>query len=571
MSHRAILRSAATICVLMAVFAAPAHAQGTPLLPGVTYEKTVQFTPHGAVVLHVVTAPRPGDQNGLYQLAPVLAHGTITGAPERVTQLEEDVSAQATVVGINGDFSAARSGEPAGVVMQGGVLLHAPLGTRSSIGVDGGGALHVDRVRFFGTWRGTGQRRPLNGIDQVPHAGEVVLFTPAFGARTPAVAGAAEVVLQPFPAALPNTDLASTVTAAATGGGTPIPPNGAVLMAAGTTLAPVLQAEAPVGTPLTTRLVLQPPWTGVTSALGGGPLLVRGGKPVFRSVEDFTNDQVSERDARAGVGQLADGRIVLVAVDGGHPGYSVGLTSFELAQALARLGAVTASAVESGGAVSVAFDGELLNRPADPAGERAVKEALLVEYFGVYAAPPPFALLTGEPGKGTETLSYKIVRPSKVSASLVGPDGAARPLEADVQHEPGSYQFTFASFDAEGTWHWKVTATDDLGRASTIDRTFRYDATLHAVAAPKVARGRATIRFTLARPARVRLSIETRNGLVVRALDPVALQPGARAIVWDGKLARGPRAVGGAYVAHLSATSDVGTSDVAVPFGFRRA
>src|SRR3982751_5211143 len=108
-----MLHRAATLflplCLLTVGFVAPAHAQGTPLMPGVTYEKTVQFTPHGAVVLHVITAPRPGDQSGLYQLAPVLARGTVTGARERVTQLEKDVSAQATVVGINGDFADAQT------------------------------------------------------------------------------------------------------------------------------------------------------------------------------------------------------------------------------------------------------------------------------------------------------------------------------------------------------------------------------------------------------------------------------------------------------------------------------
>ena len=565
-----MLRRAAAICLLMATFAAPAHAQGTPLMPGVTYEKTVEFTPHGAVVVHVLTAPKPGDQGGLYQLAPVLAKGTVLGARQRVTQMEKDVSAQATVAGINGDLFSATDGHPAGIFMQGGLLLHPPLSTRSSIGVDSAGALHVDRVKFFGTWRGTGQRRPLNGLNEVPKAGEAILFTPAFGPRTPAVPGAAEVVLQPFPAAAPNVDLAATVTAAAVGGGTAIPTDGAVLMAAGTTLAAALQAEAPVGTPLTTRLILQPAWTGMVSALGGGPSLVKAGKPVFRSLEDFTNDQVSQRDPRAGVGQLADGRIILVAVDGRQPGYSVGLTSFELAQTMASLGAVTASAVDSGDSVTVAFDGQLLNKPSDPGGERLVKEALLIQYFGVYAAPPPLTLVNGDPGKGTQSLSYKIVRPSKVTAALIGPDNIARPLETDVQHDPGSYSFTYSTFDQEGNWHWRVTATDDLGRASTIDRPFRYDTTLRAVTPPKVAVGQATIRFTLSRAASVKLVIETKDGIVVRTLAPVALQAGARSVVWDGTLPHGTRAYGGTYVAHVFSTSSVGTSDIAVPFAFRR-
>jgi hypothetical protein len=564
-----MVRRFSTLVVLAAAFAAPAHAQPTPLLPGVTYEKTVEFTPHGAVVLHVLTAPRPGDQNGLYQLAPVLARGTVLGVREKVTQIEKDVSAQATVAGINGDFFSATDGHPAGVFMAGGVLAHPPLASRSSIGVDSAGALHVDRVKFFGTWKGTGQRRPLNGLNQVPAQGQVVLLTPAFGPKAPAVQGSAEIVLQSFSAATPNVDLAATVTAVGTNGGEPIPPGGAIIQAAGS-LAAKLQAEAPVGTQIAARLILQPAWTNVIAALGGGPVLVRNGAPVFRSLEDFTSDQIAARSPRAGVGQLADGRIILVAVDGDQPGYSVGLTSFELAQAMAGLGAVTAAGVESGPDVTVAFDGQLLNKPSAAAGEQTVKEALLVQYFGVYAPPAPFPLLTGEPGKTQEQLSYKIVRPSLVTAQLIGPDGRPRVLEASVQHDPGSYTFPYSAFDAEGTWHWNVTATDDLKRASTIDRPFRYDATLRALGVPKLARGTATFRFTLSRPASVRLRIETTNGVLVREVPPVSLPSGAQSVAWDGRLPHGTRAYGGSYVAHLFWTSSIGTSDLSAPFSFRR-
>jgi hypothetical protein len=565
-----MLRRAATIILLSGMFAAPAQAAGpVDLMPGVTYQQTVQFTPHGPVVMSVLTAPKP-DPAGLYQLTPVLAGGTVTGGRERVTQIENDVSPTATVAGINGDFFDAADGHPSGIFMSGGVLAHPPLSTRSSIGIDSSGLLHVDRVKFFGTWRGTGQRRPLSGFNEIPRAGEVILFTPAYGAKTPVVPGAAEAVLGPFPAAVPNTDLTASVTATAAGGGTTIPTDGAVLMAAGAAPVAALQAEAPVGTVVTTRLILQPAWTGVFAGLGGGPVLVRNGTPVFRSLEDFTNDQVTERDPRAGVGQLADGRIILVAVDGGQPGYSVGVTSFELAQTLQRLGAVTASAVDFGGSVTVAFDGQLLNRPSDAGGERLVKEALLVQYFGVYAAAPPVPLLNGEPGRTAEPLSYKLVRPSVVTVQLVGPDGVPRVLEQAVKHDPGSYPFTYSTFDAEGTWHWNVTATDDLGRVSTADRAFRYDTTLRALVAPRLARATATIRFTLARPAKVRLQIETTTGVLVRALPVASLQAGAQSLVWDGRLPHGTKAYGGVYVAHVFVTSAVGTSDLATQFAFRR-
>src|SRR5215475_6976891 len=154
-------RRIACICLLAAAFAAPAHAQPTTLMPGVTYDKTVEFTPHGAVVLNVITAPKPG---GLYQIGPALARNTILGGKATLTQIEKDASATATVAGINGDLFNPTDAHPSGLVMNGGVLQHPPFPSRSSIGVDDAGALHVDKVKFQATWRGTGQRRALAGL-----------------------------------------------------------------------------------------------------------------------------------------------------------------------------------------------------------------------------------------------------------------------------------------------------------------------------------------------------------------------------------------------------------------------
>jgi Phosphodiester glycosidase len=564
-----IRRVAALICLLAAAFPAVALAQPkVTLMPGVTDEKGVQFTPHGAVAFHVITAPKPG---GLYAFGPAIAKNLVMGGKERVTEIQRDVSAQATVAGINGDLYNWNDSHPTGVYMEGGVLKHPPVAGRSSIGVDSTGLLHVDRLKFFGTWKGTGQRRPLNGLNQAPANGQVILFTPAWGPATPRVANAAEVVLQPFPPTVPNVDVAGPVTALATGGGTAIPPDGAVLMAVGT-MAPKLQAEAPIGTSIASRLILQPSWTGVTDALGGGPVLVRNGKAIFRSLEDFTSDQVSPRNPRAGVGQTADGRILLVAVDGRQPGYSVGMSTFELAQTLVRLGAVTGSAVDSGGSVTVAFDGTLLNRPSDPGGERPVKEALLVKYFGVYAPPPTQGLVTASSAERGEELTYKIVRPSTVTATLTSPNGTPTMLESQAAKEPGVYKFGWSTFDAEGTWRFDVLAVDDLGRQSTIQRTFQYDLTLSSLRVPRTAKQKQGlgVAFTLSRPARVALRIETKLGTTVKALPAVQLGAGESSLRWDGKITARTLAFPGSYVARVLATSEVGKMDLSAPFTLRK-
>ena len=187
--------------------------------------------------------------------------------------------------------------------------------------------------------------------------------------------------------------MTGVVTQYVSGGNQPIPADGAVLVARGAQ-AGFLSAEAPIGANVTVLLTLTPPWANVPEAVGGGPIIVREGKPVYRSLEGFTTDQLAYRHPRTGVGQTADGRILLVAVDGRQPGYSTGLTNFELALTMMRLGCVTASALDAGGSTTMAFDGKLLNRPSDPGGERAVAEALTLFYYGVYAPALPARVLS---------------------------------------------------------------------------------------------------------------------------------------------------------------------------------
>jgi hypothetical protein len=532
------------------------------LMPGVTYEQDVDYSPHGAVTYHVITAPAPG---GLYSLSPVLAGGTVTGPTESLAQLEQSVSTTATVAGINGDFFSTHNGRPTGIYMQGGVIANAPASLRSSIGIDSSGSVHVKRFKFVGTWHGTGQHRPLNGINQTPTAGQVVLFTPAWGATTPVIGNAAEAVIEPFPSATPNTDLNGTVTAVSTaGGGTTIPADGAVLMAVGTTIGAKLQAEAAVGTTVTARITLPDDWSNVTGAIGGGPLLVKNGKAVFHTTENFAATDLTLRTARAGIGQLADGRIVLVAVDGGQPGYSAGVTTYELAKEMVALGAQTASAVSFGGPVAAAFDGTLLSRPSGPVAGQALKDALLVEYYGVYAPPPSSPVVSGG---ATEQLAYKVVRPSTVTATLVGPDGQSAQIDTGSK-APGTYSFTSPPFTQEGTWHWHVVATDDLGRQSTADQTFRYDLTLSALRVPSsVSRKQGlTVHFSLSRSATVTLTIQTKAGAVVGVGLPQADPAGPGTLHWDGTLDGSTPAYPGAYVARVTATSSIGTMDLSAPF-----
>jgi phosphodiester glycosidase len=451
--------AAATIGVPAATASAP--LRGQTLMPGVVYSKQVQLTAHGPVVLNVASTPRPG---GLYGVHALLSNGAVQGR-QRLTDMEKDLSPTTTAVGVDGDFFSTRWGSPSSALIRGGVLTTQPQGGRSVAGFDAAGDLHVDRLTLSGFWKGTGQNWAL-GLNAPPPTAKsaATLYTPAWGPTTPPESGTTEVVLAPFPSTRPNVTLAAPVVSVAQGGGQPIPADGAVIAARGT-MAKNLTAEAPVGTVMNVRLILTPPWGDIVEAVGGGPVLVRNGRAVFRSNETFTSAQLLRRLPRSAVGQTADGRLLLVSVDGGRPGWSTGMTSFELARAMQRLGAVDASALGTGSYAALAFDGKLLSRPSG-AAEGSISDALVVTYDGVYALAPPATVAAGKP----VTLAYKVVRPSTVTATLTGPDGSTTTVDAATR-SPGTYRVSWTA-TTTGRWTFTVSARDDLGRSSSADRTF---------------------------------------------------------------------------------------------------
>jgi hypothetical protein len=531
-------------------------------------------------VLDVVTAPRP--DGSLYTLAPALSNGAIVGT-EKLTDMEKDVSAATTTVGINGDFFAANTGTPAGLLISHGALVSAPATGRSSLGVGPDGTLTVARVAFDGTWRGTDQRRQLD-LNAKPVAGHTTLYTSAWGTTTPVESGVVEDVIQSLPPTTPNSVVRGVVTQVVPQGGTPIPPGGAVLVARGAQ-APHLTAEAPAGTTVELRLTLTPNWSSMAYGIGGGPLLVTGGKAIFRTNEAFGDPILNARGARSAVGQLSDGRILLVTVEGDSAAYSVGMTNYELALAMQRLGAVTAMALGSGATASMAFDGTLLSRPSTTGGvEQPISDALLLSYAGVYAAPPATTVLSpnGDGVDDTQSFSYKVLRPSQVTATIVGPDGSTQTLASDAE-QPGIHTLPWSGQTAagtpavEGSWTFQVTATDDTGRTTTATRAFSVNDTLGALqvtpAAAHLAPGTtaATASFQLAHPATVTATVETRTGVVIATLLMGKLQSGPQQIPWDGHTGTGSLAYTGAYQMHVVAANSIGTVSLTAPFTARRS
>ena len=125
------------------------------------------------------------------------------------------------------------------------------------------------------------------------------------------------------------------------------------------------------------RLSIKPiDWPAITTALGGGPRLVRDGQ-IYVTNEGFRSDVLNGTGPRTAFGIDKAGRYIILVADGRQGYYSTGLTLQELAATMQKLGAVDAMNFDGGGSTALVVKGKVINRPSDGI-ERRVANALLV-------------------------------------------------------------------------------------------------------------------------------------------------------------------------------------------------
>lgn len=109
---------------------------------------------------------------------------------------------------------------------------------------------------------------------------------------------------------------------------------------------------------------------GVTEAISFGPPLIVNGKPQ-KGLDPGPNP-------RTAIGQKQDGTIILVVADG-RQGLKLGASLQEIQEILLKHGAWNATNLDGGSSSTMYYNGEVINEPSDPLGERAVATAVYVE------------------------------------------------------------------------------------------------------------------------------------------------------------------------------------------------
>jgi hypothetical protein len=237
---------------------------------------------------------------------------------------------RAALAATNGGYfrtEGAYRGEPAGIVLSSGKVLSEPSRKRPGLAVSSKGPktwLAVVDVAFRAeVVASKSARRRVDGVNRPRLDNELILFTPEFDRTTLTGPEGVEAVVDK-----------GRVAAVREGkGDSPIPRGGWVVSGHGAAAA-WLKANVRVGGRLETRTdVRLSPKPGFIPdfVLGGGPRLIRQGRPAAAADPGIYGPGFSEaRHPRTAVGLRADGRVLLVAVDGRQPERSVGMTIAEL-------------------------------------------------------------------------------------------------------------------------------------------------------------------------------------------------------------------------------------------------
>ncbi|MEM5766980.1 MAG: phosphodiester glycosidase family protein [Bacillota bacterium] len=327
------------------------------LAAGLNYTAIRKATTDGPLSIHILDYDLKNPQ---LKLEHVLAKDFIVGT-ETVRSMSMRKNALAAV---NGTYFSP-SGELLGLIVQDGQIMQNPVNERSAFALTYAGDMLLDQVSYAGELvLPDGNECELDAVNRERGPDALVLYTPAYGASTRTNKYGTEYVV-----------VEGKVSQISTGN-TAIPPNGFVVSGHGAKDKAL--AALKVGDPLSVKHALTPDWSDVRLAVGAGPQLVRDGTIYLTTkTEGFGSDVAGGRAPRTAVGMTAQGRMLLVVVDGRQPGYSVGMTLLEMGKLLQSLGAVNALNLDGGGSAEMVVNGVVVNQPSD-GRERPVGDALLV-------------------------------------------------------------------------------------------------------------------------------------------------------------------------------------------------
>lgn len=356
----------------------------------------------GPWVVHVLEVD-PARYDG--ELAPELATEIVPGR-----ELLTSISARTgSLAAINGGYfvigeNDGTPGDLAGISALEGDLVSEAVDGRTDLILpegDGEGADVAALSDSFSATSSDGAAREVDGLNREPglirgcggdggdqpteqpkhdftckDESELILFNPIFGASTEPGSGA-EAVL----------DASRRVVELREARGGQIPQDGSVLSGTGEGANWLRDHATPGSTIRVSQSVTGAPLEEGSGVVNGGPRFLEGGEEEITAyAEGFVYPENPEfyyrfgerRNPRTLAGTTPGGNLLLVAVDGRRPGYSVGASFEESAEIMDALGAEEAVNLDGGGSTGMTLDERLVTRPSDTTGERPIGDAVVL-------------------------------------------------------------------------------------------------------------------------------------------------------------------------------------------------
>jgi hypothetical protein len=370
--------------------------ESTPVGPGIIHHH--EFREAGPWHINILEIDL---NNEWLKLETVKANDQLSGYERTSAMAARNDSEEHRVVGtINGDFYGT-GGIPVGAQVLDGVLLKSPT-TRSVFGVTPLKQPLIDIVSFSGELNASNQSIfSVSGINETRDTDELILFNKYFGSRTGTNYWGTEITVEYLTEHPMANDTIYVVAITkdsimATGhGNNGIPSNGMVISGHGTA-SEFLNENVFVGDTLSVLIQLPPIQQKIIELIGGTPRLIRNGVATVEWENEYCPRSFTyDRHPRTAVGFNQDStKLYFFTVDGRQPGYSVGMSLFELADYMLERSIYQGVNLDGGGSTTMVVRSNIVNSPSDAAGERTVANALMV----ISAAPMgPLSLLKISP------------------------------------------------------------------------------------------------------------------------------------------------------------------------------
>jgi hypothetical protein len=370
----------------------PYHVESSAMIaPGVIHERgTLSTSASGRQAVYVA---RVDMTQPVLRFEASISNDRIVGLEPTTSQANrKNHEGHRAVAAINADFFDPNQA-PFGIHIQDGELIAYGPKPRPSFGVTADRHVMIGNAGVSGSLcRVDGICMPVARLNQArtmgEGTGELVLYTTRFGESTGTDDSGTEVTLSGAPSPLPiKGSFEFTVKRVRTkGGSTKLMPAEVVLSGSG--VGARFLDLLPDGAHLALTLSITGGWENVTHAISGPGIVIREGAI---AIDPYAHGYADVALARSGIGINAKGEVLLFAIDGRQPGYSMGITLDEFAEFMVSQGVITGLNLDGGGSTTLGIrlpgdDGvTMVNRGAD-GSERAVGNSLIL--FSTAAAGP---------------------------------------------------------------------------------------------------------------------------------------------------------------------------------------